>query len=248
MINQTEPDGERLQKILSRRGYGSRRKCEELISLGRVKVNGELARLGQRVVFGRDRVEVDGAPVSSQSDCVYYLFNKPAAVICSADDPQGRKTIYDYVPSTPRVFSIGRLDYDSEGLIILTNDGEFANLLAHPSKGVEKHYVVELDCTPTANALRQLRKGVQLDDGLTSPAKVSQMDAKVLKIVIHEGRNRQVRRMCEVLGYNVTRLVRVSIGSVADRSLKPGQYRELTLQEVKRLATEGSHSRGRNGN
>ena len=226
------PQGERLQKVLAARGWGSRRVCEELIAAGRVTVNGEVADLGRRVEVERDRVEVDGAPVGTRPDLVYYLLNKPAGVVTTAADTHGRATVVELVPIEPRVFPVGRLDLDSEGLLLLTNDGELANLLTHPSHGVEKEYLVNTRGALTAGQVRQLREGVELDDGMTAPATVSQPSPGVLRITIHEGRNRQVRRMCAAVGHPVERLVRVRIGTLRDPSLPPGTWRSLTPQEV----------------
>lgn len=226
------PQGERLQKVLAAVGFGSRRTCEDLISAGRVTVNGDVAILGRRVEPDEDLVEVDGAPIGVKPGLVYYLLNKPAGVITTSADTHDRPTVMDIVPSEPRVFSIGRLDLETEGLLLITNDGELANRIAHPSHGVDKEYLAEVDGGEVpAGKIRQLREGVELDDGLTAPAKVSQPDPGVLRIVIHEGKNRQVRRMCEAMGHPVRRLVRTRIGPISDRSLQPGEWREWTSDE-----------------
>ena len=236
----TPPDaaaeGERLQKVLARAGFGSRRSCEELIAAGRVRVNGEVARLGRRVDVERDRVEVDGAGVGVRDDLVHYLLNKPRGVVTTASDPQGRPTVVDLVPGEPRVFPVGRLDADTEGLLVLTNDGELTHRLTHPSFGVEKEYLAEVEGVPSAASVRRLREGVVLDDGPTAPARVAAVPPRALRIVIHEGRNRQVRRMCEAVGHPVVRLVRTRIGPLADRGLAPGDWRPLTVAEVRALA------------
>ncbi len=230
--------GERLQKVLARVGFGARRVCEELIAGGRVTVNGETALLGRRVQAG-DTVCVDGRMIGTRPDLVYYLVNKPAGVVTSARDPHGRPVVVDLVPAEPRVFPVGRLDLDTEGLLLLTNDGALAHLITHPSSGVEKEYLAEVANAGSAGvgagALRSLRDGVELDDGMTAPARVSQPSPGILRIVIHEGRNRQVRRMCEAVGHPVTRLVRVRIGTLTDRSLPPGGHRDLTSDEVRSL-------------
>jgi 23S rRNA pseudouridine2605 synthase len=228
-------DGERLQKVLARAGFGSRRISEELIADGRVTVDGEVAELGRRVDIERDRIEVDGVPVSVRPGLVHYLLNKPTGVITTADDPQGRPTVVDLVPTEPRVFPVGRLDMDTEGLLLLTNDGDLAHRLTHPSFGVEKEYLAEVEGEPGRAAMRRLRDGVELDDGPTAPAKASLLAPNMVKLTIHEGRNRQVRRMCDAVGHPVTRLVRTRIGPLAERRLKPGQWRELTLDEVRAL-------------
>lgn len=230
------PQGERLQKVLAIRGWGSRRVCEDLISAGRVTVNGDIAVLGRRVDTEHDLVEVDGVPIGVKPGLVYYLLNKPTGVVTTADDTHGRPTVVSLVPAEPRVFPVGRLDLDTEGLLLLTNDGELAQRLTHPSHGVEKEYLAEVAGGPVAQGkLRQLRDGVALDDGMTAPAKVSQPTPGVLRLTIHEGRNRQVRRMCEAVGHPVQRLVRVRIGTLRDHALAPGSWRELTVDEVKDL-------------
>jgi 23S rRNA pseudouridine2605 synthase len=230
------PQGERLQKVLAIRGFGSRRVCEELIADGRVRVNGEVAALGRRVDATRDSVEVDGVPIGLRPDLVYYLLNKPVGAVTTASDTHGRTTVVDLVPAEPRVFPVGRLDMDTEGLLLLTNDGELAHRIAHPRHGIDKEYLVEVDGgAVSGGALRRLREGVELDDGLTSPAKVSQPAPGVLRITIHEGRNRQVRRMCEAVGHPVLRLVRVRIGPIRDADLPPGEWRMLLAEELHAL-------------
>jgi 23S rRNA pseudouridine2605 synthase len=232
-----QPGGERLQKVLAAVGWGSRRACEELIAAGRVTVNGEVAVLGRRVDVEQDRVEVDGAPVGVKPGLVHLLVNKPAGVVTTARDPHGRPTVVELVPAQPRVFPVGRLDAETEGLLLLTNDGELAHRVAHPSHGVEKEYLAEVDGGRVApGALRRLREGIELEDGMTAPAKVTQPQPGVLRICLHEGRNRQVRRMCAAVGHPVRRLVRVRIGPLSDRRLRPGQWRPLTPAELKALA------------
>jgi len=238
-----EHEGERLQKVLARTGIGSRRVCEDLIADGRVKVNGEVAVLGRRVDPVGDLVEVDGVAIGVAPGLVYYLLNKPTGVVTTADDPEGRPTVVGLVPEEPRVFPVGRLDYDTEGLLLLTNDGELTHRLTHPSFGVDKEYLAHVDGVATRAEIRQLREGVELDDGVTSPAQVTQVTDGVLRVVIHEGRNRQVRRMCEAVGHPVQRLVRTRIGPLTDRKLKPGTWRLLTPDEVRQLeraATPGA--------
>ena len=228
-------EGERLQKVLARVGIGSRRVCEDLIAEGRVLVDGEMAVLGRRVDPETAFIEVDGAPVGVRPDLVHYVLNKPAGVVTTADDPQGRPTVVGLVPDEPRVFPVGRLDVDTEGLLLLTNDGELAHRLTHPSYGVEKEYVAEVEGLPTRAVLRRLREGVELDDGPTAPARATLVDPSVVRLTIHEGRNRQVRRMCEAVGHSVVRLIRTRIGPLTDRSLAPGAWRELTGAEVRSL-------------
>jgi 23S rRNA pseudouridine2605 synthase len=230
-----EPAGERLQKVLARAGVGSRRACEDLVAEGRVTVNGAVATLGRRVDPERDEVAVDGVPVGVRPGLVYYVLNKPRGVVTTAADPQGRPTVVGLVPAEPRVFPVGRLDADTEGLLLLTNDGDLAHRLAHPSFGVEKEYLAEVVGTPSRGALRRLREGVDLDDGRTAPATVGVVEPSVLRVAIHEGRNRQVRRMCEAVGHPVVRLVRTRIGPLTDRRLAPGEWRPLEPAEVRGL-------------
>lgn len=229
------PDGERLQKVLARAGIGSRRVCEDLIDEGRVTVNGRVAVLGARVAIDDDLIEVDGAPVGVRPDLVHYLLNKPPGVVTTAEDTHGRPTVVQLVPDEPRVVPVGRLDMDTEGLLILTNDGELTHRLTHPSFGVDKEYLAEVAGTPSRGALRRLREGVELDDGPTSPAVASSPSPGVIRLTIHEGRNRQVRRMCEAVGHPVRRLVRTRIGPLTDTRLAPGEWRHLTRDEVRAL-------------
>jgi 23S rRNA pseudouridine2605 synthase len=211
--------------------------CEDLIADGRVTVDGEVATLGRRVDVNTARVEVDGILLPVAPGLVHYVLNKPVGVITTAADPQGRPTVLDLVPTEPRVFPVGRLDQDTEGLLILTNDGALAQLLSHPSHGVDKEYVVEVEGgTPPPGALRRLRQGVELEDGRTAPAEVGVLSPGVLRLVIHEGKNRQVRRMCDAVGHPVRRLVRTRIGTLRDTGLAPGHWRPLSDVEVRSLA------------
>ena len=221
--------------MLARAGLGSRRSCELLIADGRVRVDGAVARLGARIDTTRANVEVDGVAVGVRPDLVHYLLNKPAGAITTASDPQGRPAVVDLVPAEPRVFPVGRLDRDTEGLILLTNDGDLANRLTHPSYGVGKEYLAHVRGSPNPAAIRTLRRGVALDDGPTAPARVSLAAPDLLRITVHEGRNRLVRRMCEAVGHPVLRLVRTRIGPIVDRRLAPGQWRPLTDGEKRGL-------------
>lgn len=230
-----EGNAERLQKVLAQGGYGSRRTCEILISEGRVTIDGRVAQLGNRVDPSINVVCVDGKLVAIDPTKVYYLVNKPTGVVTTAFDPQGRSTILDFVPDDIRVFPVGRLDMNTEGLIIVTNDGRLAHLLTHPSSGVEKEYLAQVSGDPSASALRQLREGVELEDGLTAPAQVSRVSEGLVRIVIHEGKNRQVRRMFDAVGHGVLRLVRTRIGTLTDPSLRPGTHRHIAHIEVRRL-------------
>jgi len=244
-VDAASHEGERLQKVLARVGIGSRRVCEDLIAEGRVLVDGEVAVLGRRVDVETALIELDGAPIGVRPDLVHYLLNKPAGVVTTADDPEGRPTVVGLVPTEPRVFPVGRLDFDTEGLLLLTNDGELAHRLTHPSFGVEKEYVAELQGSPSRAALRRLREGIQLDDGVTAQARAALLEPSVLRLTIHEGRNRQVRRMCDAIGHPVVRLIRTRIGPLADRSLAPGAWRELTVDELRslQLAVAGPEAR-----
>lgn len=231
---------ERIQKVLARAGVASRRAVEEMVAEGRITVNGQPARLGQRVDPDHDSVAVDGALVGLRADLVYYLLNKPPGAVTTASDPQGRPTVVEMVPEEPRVFPVGRLDADSEGLLLLTNDGELTHRLTHPSFGVDKEYLAHVEGRPSRGALRQLREGVELDDGAARAMAVSLLEPSVVRIVVHEGRNRLVRRMCEAVGHPVLRLVRTRIGPLADRKLPPGEWRELPQNEVRSLERTGT--------
>jgi 23S rRNA pseudouridine2605 synthase len=239
-----EYEGERLQKVLARAGIGSRRVCEDLIEEGLVTVNGEVAVLGRRVDVDADHVEVDGVLVGIRPDLVHYLLNKPAGTVSTASDTHGRPTVVGLVPEEPRVFPVGRLDADTEGLILVTNDGDLTYRLTHPSYGVDKEYLAEVEGEPSRGALRLLRDGVELDDGPTAPAQASLLAPNLVRLVIHEGRNRQVRRMCAAVGHPVVRLVRTRIGPLADRSLGPGEWRLLSRDEVRELERAASLDRG----
>lgn len=237
----------RLAQYLAHAGIASRRKAEILMAEGRVRLNGELVREpGTEVDPAKDRVEYNGQPVKLESK-IYILLNKPAAYISSVSDPQGRKTVLDLLPDIDvRVYPVGRLDYDTEGLLLLTNDGYFANLMIHPRYKVEKTYTARVRGRLNKAELDQLKKGVKLDDGWTAPARVDilKSDAResILKITIHEGRKRQVRRMCEAIGHQVIHLERSSFAFLTLKGVAPGHYRHLKNSEVKqliKLAREG---------
>ncbi len=227
--------GERLQKVLAAAGVASRRRVEEMVLDGRILINGRPARIGQRVRVDVDVVEVDGTVISLRSDLVHYLLNKPAGVVSTVTDPQGRPTVLDGLPAEPRVYPVGRLDMDSEGLLLLSNDGDLARRIMHPSTGCEKEYLVAVEGRTSAGALRALRDGVELSDGPSAPARVSSPQRGLLRVVLTEGRNRQVRRMCAAVGLTVTRLVRTRIGPLRDSQLRPGEWRELTQAELRAL-------------
>lgn len=228
--------GERIQKVLARAGVASRRAAEEMIAAGRIRVNGRVARLGQRIAPTKDTVEVDGSYVPLDPDLVYYVLNKPAGIVTTASDPQVRPTVLDIVDLERRVWPVGRLDIDSEGLLVLTNDGDLTNLLTHPSTGVPKTYLAEVSGAVSGRTLRRLARGVQLEDGDTAPATVGIVDrmaaSTLVEITISEGRNRQVRRMFEAVGHPVLRLARIAVGPVTLGRLKPGTFRRLSPAEV----------------
>jgi 23S rRNA pseudouridine2605 synthase len=223
----------RLNAYLARAGVASRRKADDLIKAGRVTVNGEPGQLNT-FVQQRDVVEVDGTRVEKQQ-LTYLLLNKPRDTVTTASDPQGRKTVVELAPRETRVVPVGRLDVDTTGALLLTNDGELAHRLAHPRYGVEKTYVVEVEGEPSDGTLQQLRSGVELDDGPTAPAKVRRLTKNILELTIHEGRNRQVKRMLEAVGHPVTRLHRSEYAGLNVEGLDPGRWRELTSDEVERL-------------
>jgi 23S rRNA pseudouridine2605 synthase len=231
-------DGEKLQKVMARAGLASRRVCEEMIGAGRVKVNGARVELGARVDAAVDVIEVDGSLLSVEIGLVHYLLNKPAGIVTTSSDPQGRRTVIDLVPDSPRVFPVGRLDAETEGLLIMTNDGPLTQRLTHPSYGIEKEYLAEVHGTLNPGALRLLRDGVELEDGMTAPARVSQPAPGLVRLVIHEGRNRQVRRMLASVGHPVKKLVRVRIGRLTSPNLRPGTWRELSTSEVRQLSVD----------
>jgi len=228
-------EGERLQKALARAGLGSRRMAEILIEAGRVTIDGRVAELGNRVDADSQEIRVDGKLVPAAPNAVYFLLNKPIGVITTADDPHGRPTVVEMINTEVRIFPVGRLDMTTEGLLILTNDGRLAHLLTHPSVGIEKEYLVRVEGDASPSAIRRLREGIDLEDGRTAPAQVSRVSDGVLRIVIHEGKNRQVRRMCEAIGHDVIRLVRTRIGPIHDAKLTPGASRSLSVGEVRKL-------------
>ena len=231
-MESTNEQEEKLQKVLARMGIASRRVVEEYILDERVQVNGEIAHIGQRVNITEDEILFDGTPIRMKPDLVYYLLHKPVGVISTAKDPQGRETVIDLLPTEPRVFPVGRLDKESEGLLIVTNDGDLTYRLTHPSHGVEKEYLAAVEGRVSRGNLRKLREGIELEDGMTAPAKVSQVDDGVVKIIIHEGKNRQVRRMFQMIGHPVKRLVRTRIGNLVDHKLQSGQWRLLDALEL----------------
>lgn len=230
---------ERLQRALARAGLGSRRACEELIRQGRVKVGGRVAELGDRVDPSSDRVIVDGVRVPIDPQTRYFALHKPAGVVSTLRDPHGRADLSPFLPAGPRVFPVGRLDRDTEGLLLLTNDGELANRLMHPRHGVEKEYLAEVEGTPTARHLARLRRGVELEDGparsLRARASGGTGGRGAVRLVMGEGRKREVRRLLAAVGLPVRRLVRLRVGPVRLGATPPGALRELTAEEVRAL-------------
>ena len=223
----------RLNAYLARAGVASRRKADELIKAGRVTVNGAAGRLNT-FVESRDRVEVDGLLVALQQ-LTYRLLYKPAGVVTTASDPQGRRTVVDLVPAEPRVVPVGRLDADTTGALLLTNDGELAHKLAHPRYGVEKVYEATVAGAPSDAALDLLANGVELDDGRTAPARVARLAPDRIELTLHEGRNRQVRRMFDAVGHPVQTLHRSRYAGLALDGLEPGAWRDLGDAELAAL-------------
>lgn len=244
---------ERIQKIIAESGYCSRRKAEELIRQNRVKVNGHPALIGQKCQSARDVITVDGERiwVQRKRQEIYLMMNKPRGYLTSMSDDRGRRCVTDLLPETPlRVFPIGRLDLNSEGLLLFTSDGAFANDMMHPSREVTKTYRVTVRPDITDEQAAKLSAGVYIDGRITAPATVNVLTKEpnrvVMEIVIHEGRNRQIRKMCEEVGLEVARLKRTAIGPLRLGMLKPGDVRELTREELKaiRAAVKPAPARG----
>ena len=255
-MSQEPPDAEgkaeRVQKVLAAAGLGSRRACEELIAQGRVAVDGQTVTLGAKADPVAQVITVDGERIHTNPHLVYLLLNKPQGVVTTVADPQGRPTVMDLIPATPRVYPVGRLDRDTEGLLILTNDGELANRLAHPRYQVEKTYVAQVRGTVKRHQLRSLLDGVELDDGPAKAKSVRELgnaqDRTLIEIVLTEGRKREVRRMLAAVGMNLERLARVKVGPLPLGDISPGKFRPLTGGEVRALCTAvglGGPERGR---
>lgn len=233
----------RLNKFLSTAGIASRRKCDELIKEGRVSVNGQnMTEMGFDVNLKKDVVKFDGKVISLPTSFVYYKFNKPKGYVCTANDEKGRKTIFDLVNSSYRLFSVGRLDYDTEGLLILTNDGDFANKISHPTFHIEKEYRVTVEGEVLESEMAVLRKGVVVDGERLPSSKVKWISYEKgftkLSVVIDEGQNRQIRRMFEAIGKNIKLLKRIRIGKVSLGGLKRGEFKELKPLEIALLLEE----------
>lgn len=238
-------DAIRVQKAIAGAGLMSRRAAEEAIRSGRVAIDGERAVLGDRVDVSSQQLTLDGIPIPVNPDLETYLLYKPAGVISSSSDPEGRRTVVDLIEGGGRLYPVGRLDYDSEGLILLTNDGDLANRVTHPRYGIVKRYVALVRGSPRKAEIRRLLEGVDLEDGparaLSARVIGRQGTETMVELTMGEGRNREVRRMFEAMGYDVSRLVRTAIGPIADRSLKAGQARRLSAAEVRELLASGSN-------
>jgi 23S rRNA pseudouridine2605 synthase len=231
----------RLNAYLARAGVASRRGSDELIKSGRVRVNGELGRL-DTFVADDDVVELDGREVALQ-ELAYVLLHKPTGVVTTARDPQGRSTVVGLVGHPLRIVPVGRLDADTTGVLLLTNDGSLAHRLAHPRYGVEKVYVADVEGVPAEADLRRLAEGVELEDGRTAPARVRRLGRSRLELVLHEGRKRQVRRMCEAIGHPVRALHRSTYAGLGLGELRPGEWRELTDDEVAALRRQHKNAK-----
>jgi 23S rRNA pseudouridine2605 synthase len=233
----------RLQKILSEMGIASRRKAEELIAEGRITVNGRIATIGMKADPVKDHIKVGGKLLIKPEPKVYLIFNKPKQVVTSLRDPEGRLTVKDFLRGIKyKIFPVGRLDYDSEGLLLLTNDGDFAHAVLHPSGKIQKTYLVKVKGTPEDAGVERLRRGVKLEDGVTAPAKIKKMrlteNNSWFEMTIHEGRKRQIRRMFETIGHPVLKLKRTRINGIELGDLKSGGYRYLTPEEMSKMKKE----------
>lgn len=230
----------RLQKFLARAGIASRRAAEEMIRQGRVEVNGLKPEIGVRIDPLRDEIRLDGRLIALENQRIYLAFYKPRNCITTARDPQGRATVFDFLPDLHvRIFPVGRLDYDAEGLLLLTNDGELANRLLHPRYGISKIYDVKVIGCPDRRALERLRSGVELDEGTTAPAGAEVIrelpKAAWLRVELHQGWNRQIKRMGEAVGHPVLKIRRIAYGPVRLGKMKPGEFRLLGPDEIRRI-------------
>lgn len=250
-MSQSSRQPERLQKILSRAGLASRRAAEEMIREGRVTVNGEIASLGSKADPAADFIKLDGKRVVLPASHRYLLLNKPPGYLTTKSDPQGRPTVFDLLPKPLQrgLFPVGRLDFDTEGLLVLTDDGELAHRISHPSHGCSKSYEVKVKGRPSEASIERLRSGIVLSGRRTRPAKIAPVDRSRgrrgietnswWRLELKEGRTRQIRLMFERIGHSVLRLRRVSIGPLNDRRLRKGTFRDLTDEELRRLANTG---------
>lgn len=235
---------ERLQKVIAQKGYCSRRRAEELIKDGKVYVNGEKITIMGFKASDNDYIEVEGNPLNQKEDKVYYLLNKPRGIVTTANDEKGRKTVVDLINTNKRIYPVGRLDYDTTGLLILTNDGNLTNFLIHPKNNIEKVYVAKIKGIITKDKLSKLCRGVIINGKKTSKAhaKIKKIDKRnnssIVELIIHEGKNHQVKKMFEAIGYEVLKLKRESISFLTLDGIKSGEYRELSIKEVKKLYGE----------
>ena len=236
---------ERISKVIANSGYTSRRKADELIENGKVTVNGEIASLGQKV-NGNDIIMIDGEIINhNDGNFEYYLLNKPRGVVTTSHDDKGRKTVVELIDTKTRIYPVGRLDYDTTGALLLTNDGVLTNMLIHPKNNIDKTYLAKIKGIITVDDINKLKKGIKIDDFKTSPArvKVKRFDKKtntsLVSITIHEGHNHQVKKMFDALGYDVIRLTRISFAGLDVKGLKSGEYKVLTIKEVQRLYSLG---------
>lgn len=232
---------ERIQKVIAQAGYCSRRKAEELIKKGLVSVNGNIIYEMGYKVNNNDYIEVEGNAITNKEDKVYYLLNKPRGVITSANDDKNRTTVVDLIGETRRIYPVGRLDYDTTGLIILTNDGQLANLLMHPKNSIDKVYIAKIEGIITKNDIQKLEKGIIINGFKTAKSKVKvknvdkRNNTSIVEIIIHEGKNHQVKNMFKALNYNVLKLKRERIAFLTLDGLNSGEYRMLSTKEVKKL-------------
>ncbi len=234
---------QRIQKIIAEMGIASRRKAEEMIIDGRVTVNGKIAEIGMKADPFMDHIKVDGKLLVKPEKKVYFIFNKPRGVVTSLSDPEGRPTVHDFLKGIrQRVFPVGRLDYDSEGMLLLTNDGEFAHAVLHPSKKISKTYLVKVKGVLEEQDIEKLKTGIRLDRTVTAPAHVRRLrkteNNSWIEMTIYEGKKRQIRRMLERVGHPVMRLMRIRIDGLDMGELKPGAYRKMTSEEMKKITKE----------
>ena len=232
---------ERISKVISNSGYTSRRNADKLINDGKVMVNGKLAVLGQKI-NNEDIITIDGKLLDRiNTNYEYYILNKPRGVISSSSDPMGRKTVVDLIETKTRIYPVGRLDYDTTGAIILTNDGELTNKLIHPKNNIDKVYLAKVKGIITGNDIHKLENGVKIDNFKTHPARVKlksfnkKTNTSMVLLTIHEGHNHQVKKMFEVIGFDVVKLTRISFAGIDVKSLKSGEYRKLSIKEVQKL-------------
>lgn len=234
---------QRLQKIIAEMGIASRRKAEELIMEGRITVNGRVATIGTKADPERDHIKLDGKLLTAPEKKVYYIFNKPRGVVTSLSDPEGRPTVGDFLTRIKeRVFPVGRLDFDSEGMLIITNDGDFAHGILHPSKKISKTYLVKIKGFLEDDEIEKLRTGIKIDGIMTAPARVKRLKKAEsnswIEITIHEGKKRQIRKMLQRVGHPVIRLIRIRINGVEMGDLAPGEYRRMTVDELEKIFRE----------